>query len=110
MKNLRLDLANYLVIIDPDKFELTIDCKETRQEFEMCSNRTYDIPNTKTKSLTIVNVEYDQQPMEYIRIYLSNGRFLQVKLESSHEIVLDMFRNTGEHLAEFGAWDFWADA
>ena len=75
----------------------------------MDATREYGIPRP------IKEIQYDHEPMTYIRIYFEDGietnedDFLQIKLESSSTIVLDMFNKDGELLDEFGAWDFWND-
>jgi hypothetical protein len=98
-----LESLDYSISILGSK--IVFDCNETK------TSREYSIPSLSYSSL----VEYKEEPMKYITIHYvdgpdtHDGDFLQIKLESSHEIVLDHFDKKGELVEEFGCWDFYDD-
>lgn len=105
MNTLKLDLQDYRIGISTNLDTIKFVCKEILQEHGMegFEERTYDLPIKN-----IVDIEVDMVPMKYIRIYYDDNTYIQVKLESSHEIVLDYFDQRGnELLSEYGAWDFY---
>jgi len=103
MNTLRLDTPHYNILMMFNLNSISLTCKEVRQEAgmeDMC-NRTYDLP-----SVNIADFEYDATT-GYIYIFFEDKTHWQIKLESSHEIVLDRFKNDGDLITEIGAWDFY---
>ena len=110
--NIRINQNGYNIQIDehfnplgsPAPGTITIHCNETG------TGRIYDMPGVPY----MVDVE-ETHGMHYIFIYMdvdadeNPENFLQLKLESPHEIVLDHFEKDGEIIEEMGCWDFYDD-
>lgn len=96
--NTRISQHGYVVLVNKDEETVMFLCDETG------GGRVYDLPGVPHR----VDVEG-----QYIYINLDAGSkensYLQIKLESPHEIVLDHFDHADELITEFGCWDFYDD-
>ena len=108
MKEIILDIADYKVVINLQKKIISFVCRETAQEHDMkeSSYREYDLPSQAEVIKVNADVE-EHDTMRYITINFDDNTFLQVKLESRTDIVLDHWETEGDIIEEMGAWCFW---
>jgi hypothetical protein len=95
MEKVEFSTKNYYVtVFSIQPREINISCNKIR------GSRTYDLPKP------VKSVGYDNNFGEYIMVYLEDNSYIQLKLESENEIVLDHFDEDDELITEIGAWDF----